>query len=79
MYLEELYTNAGEHKLQQCGDYHDVSYSPDGHKHTLDHMLQKAKVKGQRLSDIYDDKTAGQECMYYLFSELNIYIWRAFV
>lgn len=39
-HLEELHTNAGEHELQERGDDHDVPNGPDGHKHTLYHVLQ---------------------------------------
>ncbi len=39
-HLEQLDSDAGEHELQQSRDDHDVSDRPDGHKHTLDHMLQ---------------------------------------
>ena len=38
--LEELHSDAGEHELQQRGDDHDVADGPDGHKHTLDHVLR---------------------------------------
>ena len=39
-HLEELHTNAGKHELQECGHDHDISDGPDGHKHTLHHVLQ---------------------------------------
>lgn len=39
-HLEELDSDAGEHELQQSRDDHDVSDRPDGHKHTLDHVLK---------------------------------------
>ena len=39
-HLEELHTNAGEHELQEGGDDHDVSDSPDGHEYALHHVLQ---------------------------------------
>lgn len=39
-HLEELDSDTGEHELQQRRDDHDVPDGPDGHKHTLDHMLQ---------------------------------------
>lgn len=39
-YLKELDSNAGKHKLQKRGDDHDVTNGPDGHKHTLDHVLK---------------------------------------
>lgn len=39
-HLEELDPDAGEHELQQSRDDHDVSDRPDGHEHTLDHVLQ---------------------------------------
>lgn len=39
-HLEELHTNAGKHELQEGGDDHDVSNGPDGHEHTLHHVLQ---------------------------------------
>lgn len=40
LYLEELDPNTGEHELQQSGDNYNVPNGPDGHKHTLDHVLQ---------------------------------------
>lgn len=40
LYLEELDPNAGEHELQQSGDNYNVSNGPDGHKHTLNDVLQ---------------------------------------
>ena len=43
--LEQLHSDAGEHELQQRGDDHDVADGPDGHKHTLDHVLRG--VEGQ--------------------------------
>lgn len=39
-HLEKLDSDAGEHELQQSRDNHDVSDGPDGHKHTLDHVLE---------------------------------------
>ena len=39
-HLEELHTNAGEHELQERGHDHDISDGPDGHEHTLHHVLQ---------------------------------------
>lgn len=44
LYLEKLHSDTSEHKLQQGGDDHDVANGPDGHKYTLDHMLQKHTV-----------------------------------
>lgn len=41
LYLEELHSDTSEHELQQRGDDHDVADGPDGHKHTLDHVLQR--------------------------------------
>lgn len=40
-YLKQLNSNAGKHELQQCCDNHNVANSLDGHKHTLDHVLQR--------------------------------------
>lgn len=40
LYLKELHSDTSKHELQQRGDDHDVANSPDGHKDTLDHMLQ---------------------------------------
>lgn len=39
-YLEELHSDAGEHKLQQRGDDDDVADGADGHKHALNHVLE---------------------------------------
>lgn len=37
--LKELHSDTGKHELEQrCYD-HDVPNGPDGHKHTLDHIL----------------------------------------
>lgn len=40
-HLEELHANAGEHELQECGHNHDIPDGPDGHEHTLHHVLQE--------------------------------------
>lgn len=40
-YLKELHSDTSEHELEQRGDDHDVANGPDGHKHALDHMLQR--------------------------------------
>lgn len=40
LYLKELYSNAGEHELEQRGNDDNVADGPDGHKHTLHYMLQ---------------------------------------
>lgn len=40
LYLKELYSNTGEHKLEQCCDNNNVANGPDGHKHTLHNMLE---------------------------------------
>lgn len=40
LYLEELYSNTGEHKLEQRGDDDNVADGPDGHKHALHYMLE---------------------------------------
>lgn len=37
--LKELHSDTGEHELEQRCDDHDVPDGPDGHKHTLDHVL----------------------------------------
>ena len=47
-HLEELHSDAGEHKLQQGGDDHDVTYGPDGHKHTLDHVLRRRRRRKRK-------------------------------
>lgn len=39
-HLEELHANAGKHELQECGHDHDIPNGPDGHEHTLYHVLQ---------------------------------------
>lgn len=39
-YLEQLHTDAGEHELQESGDYEDVADSADSHKNTLNHALK---------------------------------------
>lgn len=39
-HLEKLHANAGKHELQECGYNHDISDGPDGHEHTLYHVLQ---------------------------------------
>lgn len=39
-YLEKLDTDAGEHELEESGDYKDVADGADGHKHTLNHALK---------------------------------------
>lgn len=46
-HFEELDSNTGEHELQQGRDNHDVSDGPDGHKHTLDHMLRDKNKQTQ--------------------------------
>lgn len=46
-HFEELDSNTGEHELQQGRDNHDVSDGPDGHKHTLDHMLRDKNKQSQ--------------------------------
>lgn len=40
LYLKKLYSNTGEHELEQRGDDDDVADGPDGHKHTLHNMLE---------------------------------------
>lgn len=40
LYLEELYSNTGEHKLEQRGDDDNVADGPDGHEHALHYMLE---------------------------------------
>lgn len=47
LYLEELDPNAGEHELQKSGDNYDVPNGPDGHKHTLNHVLQWEEGTGR--------------------------------
>lgn len=39
-HLEELHADAGEHELQERGHNHDIPDGPDGHEHTLHHVLQ---------------------------------------
>lgn len=41
--LKELHSDAGEHELEQRRNDHDVPDGPDGHKHTLDHVLLRPK------------------------------------
>lgn len=47
-YLEKLDPNAGEHELQQSGDNYNVPNGPDGHKHALNHVLQREEGIGSR-------------------------------
>lgn len=44
LYLKELHSDTSKHELQQRGDNHDVANGPDGHKDTLDDMLQNTKI-----------------------------------
>lgn len=39
LHLEKLHADAGKHELKQRGDDQDVADGPDGHKHTLHHVL----------------------------------------
>lgn len=39
LHLKELYSNAGEHELEQRGDDDNVADGPDSHKHALHNML----------------------------------------
>lgn len=41
--LKELHADTGEHELEQGCDDHDVPDGPDGHEHTLDHVLPRPK------------------------------------
>lgn len=43
MYLEELNADTSEHELKERGHNHDVTDRPDGHKHTLNHMLHEQR------------------------------------
>lgn len=43
LYLKELYSDTGEHKLEQCCDDNNVADGPDGHKHALHNMLENTK------------------------------------
>lgn len=40
MHLEKLYADTGKHELKERGDDQDVADGPDGHKHTLHHVLK---------------------------------------
>lgn len=44
LYLKELHSDTSKHELQQRGDNHDVANGPDGHKDTLDDMLQNTQT-----------------------------------
>lgn len=43
LYLKELYSNTGEHELEQRGDDDNVADGPDGYKHALHNMLETHK------------------------------------
>lgn len=43
LHLEKLHADAGEHELKERRDDQDVADGPDGHKHTLHHVLKTAK------------------------------------
>lgn len=45
LYLKKLHSDTSEHELQQSGDDHDVANGPDGHKYTLDHVLQSIQLQ----------------------------------
>lgn len=45
--LEELDTDAGKHEVQQHGHQDNVADGLDGHKHTLDHVLQNGSGKAR--------------------------------
>lgn len=50
--LEELYSDTSKHKLQQRCDDHDVADGSDGHKDTLDHMLESfSSVDGSKRTE----------------------------
>lgn len=40
LYLKELYSNTGEHELEQRSDDDNVADGPNGHEHTLHNMLE---------------------------------------
>lgn len=44
-YLEQLHSDTSEHELQQSCNNHDITNSPNGHKHTLNNMLERKKKK----------------------------------
>lgn len=40
-HLEKLHSDARKHKLQECGDQHDVPDGADGNKNALHHVLER--------------------------------------
>ncbi len=47
-HLKQLHTDTGKHELKKCGDNHDVPNRPDGHKHTLNHVLHWQRERKKR-------------------------------
>lgn len=39
VHLEKLHADTGKHELKERRDDQDVADGPDGHKHTLHHVL----------------------------------------
>lgn len=47
LYLEKLHSDTGKHELKERRDDQDVADGPDGHKHTLHHVLRGQEARAR--------------------------------